>query len=122
MADLRRRYFHRSLNPPKLVDIGFSPLPRSMTVARLVRQYAVASHPRLPGFREMVKADIPQVGDLLRRYLNRFDIAQSFTKEEEVEHWFLSGHGREDGEKRVEQVVWAYVVDVRSFPLDSDPS
>jgi len=110
------RYFHRNLNPPKLVDIGFSPLPRSMTIARLVKQYAVPSHPQMPGFREMVKDDIPQVGDLLRRYLARFDVADCFTKDEEVEHWFLSGQGREEGGKRVEQVVWAYVVEVRSVP------
>lgn len=84
-----------------------------MTIARLVKQYAIASHPRIPGFREMVKDDIPQVGDLLRRYLTRFDVAQLFTSDAEVEHWFLSGQGREEGGKRIEQVVWAYVVEVR---------
>lgn len=70
----------------------------------------------------MVKTDIPQVGALLRRYLTRFEIAQTFTKDEEVEHWFLSGSGREEGGKRVEQVVWAYVVEVRRqlSPLLSD--
>ena len=100
------------------MDIGFSPLPRAMTIARLVRQNAVPSHPNLPGFREMVQADIPQVGDLLRRYLTRFDIAQTFTRDDEVEHWFLSGQGREEEGKRVEQVVWAYVVEVSCLALD----
>ena len=105
-------YFHRNLNPTKLVDIGFSPLGRGQTVARLVRQYAVASHPQIPGFREMVHADVPQVGELLRKYLARFDIIQTFAKDEEVEHWFLSGQGREEKGKREGQVVWAYVVEV----------
>ncbi|WVR06681.1 glycylpeptide N-tetradecanoyltransferase [Kwoniella sp. DSM 27419] len=114
------RYFHRNLNPPKLVDIGFSPLPRSMTIARLVRQYAVPSHPKLPGFREMVQADVPQVGNLLRKYLARFDIVQTFGKDEEVEHWFLSGQGREENGKRVEQVVWAYVVEDPTTHLITD--
>ena len=60
----------------------------------------------------MVHADIAQVGDLLRRYLTRFDIMQTFAKDDEVEHWFLSGQGKEVNGKRVEQVVWAYVVEV----------
>jgi hypothetical protein len=106
------RYFHRNLNPPKLVDIGFAHLPRTSTISRMVRQYAVPQHPRIPGFREMVKADVPQVGELLRKYLARFEVVQVFAKDEEVEHWFLSGQGREEGGKRVEQVVWAYVVEV----------
>ncbi|RSH90742.1 glycylpeptide N-tetradecanoyltransferase [Saitozyma podzolica] len=106
------RYFHRNLNPPKLVDIGFAHLPRTSTISRMVRQYAVPQHPRIPGFREMVKADVPQVGELLRKYLARFEVVQVFAKDEEVEHWFLSGQGREEGGKRVEQVVWAYVVEL----------
>ncbi len=113
---LTSRYFHRNLNPPKLVDIGFSPLGRNQTVSRLVRQYAVPSHPQIPGFREMVRADVPQVGELLRKYLARFDIAQTFSKDEEITHWFLSGQGREENGQRVEQVVWAYVVEV-SLPF-----
>ncbi|KAK6907909.1 glycylpeptide N-tetradecanoyltransferase [Kwoniella mangroviensis CBS 8886] len=115
------RYWHRNLNPPKLVDIGFSPLPRGYTIARLVKSYSVPPHPRIPGFREMTETDVPQVGDLLRRYLNRFDIAQTFGKDEEVSHWFLSGQGKEDKDgKRVEQVVWSYVVEDPTTNLITD--
>lgn len=115
------RYFHRNLNPAKLADIGFSPLGRNQTISRLVRHYAVPSHPKIPGFREMVLADVPQVGELLRRYLSRFEIIQTFSRDDEVEHWFLSGQGREENGKRVEQVVWAYVVEVsRVMPLGID--
>ena len=60
----------------------------------------------------MVRADVPQVGNLLRKYLARFDIYQMFSKEEEIDHWFLSGQGKEENGKRVGQVVWAYVVEV----------
>lgn len=61
--------------------------------------------------------DIKPVAALLRRYLERFDIAQTFASDEEVEHWFLSGRGKEGKEgggegKRQGQVVWAYVVEV----------
>ncbi|WVF69076.1 glycylpeptide N-tetradecanoyltransferase [Kwoniella sp. CBS 6097] len=114
------RYFHRNLNPPKLVDIGFSPLPRSMTIARLVKQYSVPKETQIPGFREMTQADVPQVGNLLRKYLAKFDVAQTFGKDEEVEHWFLSGQGREVDGQRVEQVVWAYVVEDPTTHLITD--
>ena len=60
----------------------------------------------------MIPSDIPQVGELLRKYVARFDIAQTFAKDDEVEHWFLSGQGREENGQRVGQVVWAYVVEV----------
>lgn len=106
------RYYHRNLNPPKLVDIGFAALPRNSTMSRMIRQYAVPEQPRLPGFREMVAADVPQVGNLLRRFLTRFDVAQTFGSDEEVMHWFISGQGRKVDGKRVEQVTWAYVVEV----------
>jgi glycylpeptide N-tetradecanoyltransferase len=33
------RYYHRSLNPKKLVDIGFSPLGRDTTMAGLINHY-----------------------------------------------------------------------------------
>jgi glycylpeptide N-tetradecanoyltransferase len=87
-----------------------------MTVARLVKQTAMPAHPRIPGWREMVVADIPQVARLLRRYLSRFDVAPTFIDEAEVQHWFLSGLGKGDpiNGRRDEQVVWAYVVEVRS--------
>ncbi|WVQ84211.1 glycylpeptide N-tetradecanoyltransferase [Cryptococcus sp. DSM 104549] len=114
------RYFHRNLNPPKLVDIGFSPLPRGSTIARLVTQYKVPEHPSIPGFREMVKEDVPQVGELLRKYLSRFDVTQEFGSDVEVEHWFLSGQGREVNGQRLEQVVWAYVVEDPTTHLITD--
>jgi glycylpeptide N-tetradecanoyltransferase len=109
------RYYHRNLNPPKLIDIGFSQLPRSSTVARQVRIHAVPTHTKTPGFREMIKSDVPQVAKLLRRYLGRYDICQTFSRDEEVEHWFLSGQGKGKGTSRDGQVIWAYVVEVRSM-------
>lgn len=125
------RYYHRNLNAPKLVDIGFAAVPRSQTIARMVKNLAVPPNPTLPGFREMEKRDVSQVAALLRRYLARFEVAQKFESDEEVEHWFLSGRGVEGGEgaiaggeesgegagagkgwRRSGQVVWAYIVEV----------
>jgi glycylpeptide N-tetradecanoyltransferase len=83
-----------------------------MTMARMKKHYSAPELPKIPGFREMGKGDVSAVRELLTKFLGRFDVAQLFNKDEEVEHWFLSGQGREEGGKRVEQVVWAYVVEV----------
>lgn len=119
------RYYHRNLNPAKLVDIGFTPVGRGETISRLVRKYALPATPLTPGWREMTAADVPAVGDLLRRYMRRFEMQQVFRDDDEVTHWFLSGRGEgenKDGCGRKGQVVWAYVVEVRHtipahFPL-----
>lgn len=49
--------------------------------------------------------DIDAVHSLLQRYLDKFDMAPKFDKEE-IDHWML--HKKSGGE----QVVWAYVVEV----------
>ena len=33
------RYWHRSLNPKKLIDVNFSHLPKNMTMQRVIRLY-----------------------------------------------------------------------------------
>lgn len=80
----------------------------------MVKQYGVPSEPRIPGFRAMEKKDVPQVGELLQKYLAKFDVTQVFDNDDEVEHWFLSGKGGVVDGKEVEQVVYAYVVEVSS--------
>ncbi|KAJ9101499.1 hypothetical protein QFC19_005152 [Naganishia cerealis] len=108
------RYYHRNLNPAKLVDIGFTPIGRGETISRLVRKYALPASPLLPGFREMTAADVPAVGKLLRAYMGRYEMQQVFTTDDEVAHWFLSGTGEGEyvkGQGRKGQVVWSYVVE-----------
>jgi len=87
-------------------------------MVRMKKHYSAPELPKIPGLREMGKGDVSAVRELLTKFLERFDVAQLFSKDEEVEHWFLSGQGREVDGKRVEQVVWAYVVEVCS-PLKS---
>lgn len=98
------RYFHRSINWEKLHDIGFSPLPFGSTPQKQVLRYHLPSQTTTKGLRAMEAKDIDSVLDLLKRYLDRFDMAPVFTREE-VEHWLLHKGG--------EQVVWSYVVEVR---------
>ena len=114
------RYYHRTLNVPKLVDAKFTYVPRNMTIARMIRQFKVASTPALSraGLREMEERDVSAVAELYRRYMERFDMIP-LLEDDEVRHQFLSGRGkgeREASGRRQGQVVWTYVVEVISPP------
>ena len=101
----------------KLVDTGFSSLPRSTTLARLIMKNKVADSKILPGLREIEDRDLKQVGDLLKAYLARFDIAPVMS-EDEIRHNFFSGKGNgsisSTSGRRADQVTWTYVVEVRA--------
>lgn len=94
------RYYHRPLNPKKLIDVKFSSLTKNMTMKRTLRLYNLPESPRLDGFQEMTKRHITQVYTMLAEYLSKFDLAPQFTIEE-VEHWFLPQ----------EDVINSYVVE-----------
>merc|ERR1719262_2016687 len=51
------RYYHRSLNPKKLIEVGFSRLGPRMTMARTVKLYKIPTEPQIPGMREMQPSD-----------------------------------------------------------------
>ncbi|KAL5529694.1 hypothetical protein ACEPAG_5679 [Sanghuangporus baumii] len=111
------RYFHRTINVSKLVEIGFTYVPRNMTLARMTRLQKLPSTPHLAnsGLREMQEKDIPQVAALHTRYMERFTMMPVMSLEE-VKHQFLSGLGVGEAPKewkgrREKQVVWAYVVE-----------
>ncbi|KAJ6833468.1 glycylpeptide N-tetradecanoyltransferase 1 [Iris pallida] len=82
------RYWHRSLNPKKLIDVGFSRLGARMTMSRTIRLYKLPDATVTPGFRKMELRDVPEVTRLLRGYLARFAVAPDFD-EDDVEHWLL---------------------------------
>ncbi|KAG8931162.1 glycylpeptide N-tetradecanoyltransferase [Tulasnella sp. 417] len=110
------RYYHRTLNIPKLVDVNFTYVPRNSTLARMIRQAAVPPNTTIPGLREMEDHDLDAVDSLISRYLQRFKMAPQYSKEE-IRHNLLSGRG--EGEigadgipgRRNGQVVWTYVVE-----------
>ncbi|CCM00482.1 uncharacterized protein FIBRA_02516 [Fibroporia radiculosa] len=112
------RYYHRCLNIKKLVDIGFTIVPPTMTMARLIRLNKLPDIPRLlsQGLREMEERDIPKVMDLYATYTRRYDMAHAMSREE-IKHYFTSGGGQgprtEDSWKipREGQVVWTYVIE-----------
>ncbi|KAG0010501.1 glycylpeptide N-tetradecanoyltransferase [Podila clonocystis] len=94
------RYFHRSLNPKKLVETGFSHLARNMTMARLVKLYKLSAQTSTPGLRPMEEKDVATVSKLMNKYMSTFEIAPHFG-EADVRHWLIPRAG----------VVWAYVVE-----------
>lgn len=59
------RYWHRSLNPKKLIEIKFSHLSRNMTMQRTLKLYKLPENTKVPGFRKLVYTDIPQAHKIL---------------------------------------------------------
>lgn len=75
-------YWHRSLNPKKLIEIGFSRLGPRMTMKRQQKLYKLPPKPKIPGFRRMEKKDVPQAHALLVNYLKNFKLFVRFSVEE----------------------------------------
>lgn len=94
------RYYHRSLNPKKLIEVDFSRLQPRMTMTRTIKLYAVKPQASTPGIRPMVEEDAPGACALLADYLTRFDMYTVMTIDE-FKHWLLPREG----------VIYSYVVE-----------
>ena len=94
------RYWHRSLNVKKLVEINFTHLHARMTMARTIKLFKLAPKPATPGLREMKPSDVPAVTTLLNKYLRGFAVAPVLS-EAEVKHLLLPRAG----------VVYSFVVE-----------
>jgi len=88
----KNRYYHRSLNPNKLISIGFSRLGPRMTMARTVKLLKLPKTTETPGLRPMERKDVPVAWSLLTTYLKKFQLVQLYT-EDEFAHWFLPRNG-----------------------------
>ncbi|CAL1528474.1 unnamed protein product [Lymnaea stagnalis] len=86
------RYWHRSLNPRKLIEVKFSHLSRNMTMQRTLKLYKLPDTPRTPGFRKLTVSDVPEAYQLLTRFMRRYQLAPLFN-EEEFRHWFIPRDG-----------------------------
>lgn len=86
------RYWHRSLDPKKLIDIKFSYLPRQMTMAKLIKQLRLPLKTVTPGIRKMVVADVPAACKITVQYLAQFKVAPVFN-EADFAHWLLPRDG-----------------------------
>lgn len=94
------RYYHRSLNPKKLIEVQFSHLGPRMTMARTIKLYKVPEQPQISGMRPMEPKDMKTVHKLVTGYLNQFNLHPEF-KEDELAHWMLPRKG----------VIFSYVRD-----------
>lgn len=94
------QYWHRSLNPKKLIAVGFSRLGPRMTMARTVKLYKLPAEPLTKGLLPMEDRHVPQVTKILENYLLKYRLAPQLS-EDEVRHWLVM---RKD-------VVYSYVVE-----------
>lgn len=96
---VRCQYWHRSLSPKMLIEMGFSRLPPRRTLSAHLRLNALPAKPATPGLRPMEDRDVAAVTVLLRDYLSTYDLGVVWD-EDEVRHWLLPRKG----------VVYSYVV------------
>ena len=99
------RYWHRSINPKKLIEVKFSHLSRNMTMQRHLKLYKLPDSTKTPGIREFKTQDVEAVTSLLNGYLDNFDLAPIFTTAD-VLHWFIPQKG----------IIESYVVEDPSSP------
>ena len=81
-------YWHRSLNPKKLVECNFSSLPAKTPMARYVKIYKLPEETSIPGLRPMVEKDVSAVHKKLNKYLSKFKMHIQFS-EKEIRHFLI---------------------------------
>lgn len=91
------RYYHRSINLEKLVEIRFCGIKQQFArfqnpMLMMKRAYKLPDKHITKGLREMTEADVPQVTKLLTAYLSRYDVHPVFD-EKEVKHYLLPREG-----------------------------
>jgi len=99
------RYWHRSINPKKLIEVKFSHLSRNMTMQRHLKLYKLPDTTKTPGIREFKTTDVEAVTVLLNSYLEKFDLTPIFTSAD-VLHWFIPQ----------KDIIEAYVVEDPNEP------
>ena len=87
------QYWHRNLNPQKLVDIRFAFKPADTPMAKFVKRHKLAAETGTQNLRPMIEADIPKVAFALNKHLSEnYKVHIHFT-EEEVRHFLLPQEG-----------------------------
>ena len=73
------RYYHRLINPNKLIKIGFSSLPPNTSLKDHLENQSIPDTTKTPGLRKMQIKDSKAVTKLLNKYNSRFDFAPVFS-------------------------------------------
>lgn len=109
-------YSHRSLNPKKLIEVGFSALPMGESMATHLKKNKLPTEADVAVqgvFREMQKKDISAVFKLLQAHLKKYKLQPVYTQQE-VAHLLLPRKGVintfvvEDDSKQVTDFVSFY--------------
>jgi glycylpeptide N-tetradecanoyltransferase len=96
-------YWHRSLNPKKLIEIGFSSLPAGIPMARHLKAQQLQKESEIAligNVREMTAKDVSKVTKLLNTELDKYKLRLKLT-DKDVAHMILPR----------ENVVYAWVVE-----------
>lgn len=94
------QYYHRLINIKKLVNVGFSYIPKRQSLSGLIKANKLPDKIITPGFREAKLDDIPQICNLLKNYLKKTSLYPIFD-EEEVAYWFMPRNN----------IIYCYVVE-----------
>lgn len=94
------QYWHRNLNPQKLVDVGFSYCPSGTTNAQFTRMHRLPKETTL-NLRPMKESDAGKVCDLINDHMRQMYKVHITFDEEEIKHFFLPK----------EDVVYSYLVE-----------
>jgi len=86
------QYWHRSINPKKLISVGFSYQPPRTTMKMLEKRFILPDEPLLPGFRRMQMADTESACELLNGYLESYTLHPVYSLED-FRHWLMPLEG-----------------------------
>mmetsp|Transcript_4771 Transcript_4771/g.6298 ORF Transcript_4771/g.6298 Transcript_4771/m.6298 type:complete len:265 (+) Transcript_4771:846-1640(+) len=91
-------YWHRNLNPQKLLDVKFSSKPAKMTKSQYNKLHSLPRESVWPELRPMQSEDVPQVMSLINTYLSDVKVHIVFN-EDEIRHFMMPRDG----------VIYSYV-------------
>ncbi|CAD5215118.1 unnamed protein product [Bursaphelenchus okinawaensis] len=100
------RYWHRSLNPKKLIECRFSCLGRNMTMQRTIKYYKLKADP-VHNVVKLEKRHLKSAYELVKTYLSKFQLHPEFSKKE-FDHYFLPR----------DQVIYSYVIEKDNVVTD----
>ncbi|KAM7370801.1 hypothetical protein PAMP_010321 [Pampus punctatissimus] len=82
------RYWHRPLNPRKLMEINYPGLRQDMNLQRTLKVLRLPEMTKTPGLRPMAKEDVQGIHSLLQMNLCRFHLSPILSLVD-VQHWLL---------------------------------
>lgn len=83
------QYWHRNLNPQKLVDVRFAFKPADMQLAKFNKMHKLPAQTFTEGLRPMTEADVAKVCVALNRHLTENYAVHIELTEQEVRHFLM---------------------------------